>query len=116
MEKDVSIKLTSDTEFLAERPMYFQYAGVWEGGHCVIGAMETSRRVVLRRRIHRPRIRRMAMPAKSWSEESTVEVTYLTQEAGALATKTVKVGAGSRVTIPVTPMLAPTTSSPPAYE
>lgn len=32
-EKDVSIKLTSDTEFIAERPMYFLYHGAWDGGH-----------------------------------------------------------------------------------
>ncbi|MEW6554690.1 MAG: IPT/TIG domain-containing protein [Actinomycetota bacterium] len=40
-EKDVSVKLISDSYFLAERPMYFSYTAggaPWEGGHCVIGA------------------------------------------------------------------------------
>ncbi|MHB8896417.1 MAG: hypothetical protein ACYC99_14725 [Candidatus Geothermincolia bacterium] len=36
-EKDVSVKLTSDDNFIAERPMYFMYHGVWDGGHDVIG-------------------------------------------------------------------------------
>lgn len=35
--KDVSARLSSSSEFLAERPMYFRYQG-WTGGHCVIGA------------------------------------------------------------------------------
>ncbi len=36
--KDVSVRLGSGADFLAERPMYFNYAGAWSGGHCVIGA------------------------------------------------------------------------------
>ncbi len=41
LDKDVSVKLTSTADFLAERPMYFNYSGWganWTGGHCVIGA------------------------------------------------------------------------------
>jgi hypothetical protein len=41
--KDVSARLTSSSQFLAERPMYFNYNGTsgvcsWQGGHCVIGS------------------------------------------------------------------------------
>ncbi len=40
--KDVSVRLSCASEFLAERPMYFDYMGTgywhWTGGHCVIGA------------------------------------------------------------------------------
>ena len=39
---DVSVHLTCPEDFLAERPMYFNYSGMgphaWTGGHCVIGA------------------------------------------------------------------------------
>ncbi len=44
-DRDVSVRLTSDEYFLAERPMYFRYTGygaAWEGGHCVIGAGDLS--------------------------------------------------------------------------
>jgi hypothetical protein len=38
---DVSVHLNSSADFLAERPMYFNYQGMgswgWTGGHCVIG-------------------------------------------------------------------------------
>ncbi len=40
--QDVSVHLSSASDFLAERPMYFNYQGMggwgWTGGHCVIGA------------------------------------------------------------------------------
>jgi Tol biopolymer transport system component len=41
-EQDASVHLSSESYFLAERPMYFDYQGLgswgWTGGHCVIGA------------------------------------------------------------------------------
>ncbi len=46
-DQDVSIHLTSSSDFLAERPMYFYYSGTaghdWTGGHCVIGATTPGR-------------------------------------------------------------------------
>jgi len=36
--KDDSVKLTSTGSFIAERPVYFNYQGVWTGGHDVLGA------------------------------------------------------------------------------
>ncbi len=35
---DVSIRLESTQPVIAERPMYFEYGGLWTGGHCVMGA------------------------------------------------------------------------------
>lgn len=37
--KNISIKATSDVSVVIERPMYFNYAGKWRGGHCVVGYM-----------------------------------------------------------------------------
>jgi hypothetical protein len=39
---DVSIKVTADQPIVAERPMYFLYAGAWDGGHNVMGAEAPS--------------------------------------------------------------------------
>ncbi len=43
---DVSVHLTCTEDFLAERPMYFNYSGMgyhaWTGGHCVIGATRSA--------------------------------------------------------------------------
>ena len=35
--KNVSIRITSDSPIVAERPMYFNYKGAWTGGHDVVG-------------------------------------------------------------------------------
>jgi hypothetical protein len=31
--RDVSVSITSDRPIAAERPMYFDYQGMWPGGH-----------------------------------------------------------------------------------
>ncbi|MEW6554174.1 MAG: YCF48-related protein [Actinomycetota bacterium] len=45
--KDVSVMLICYQDFLAERPMYFDYSGMgphsWTGGHCVAGATAFAR-------------------------------------------------------------------------
>ncbi|MDY6795520.1 MAG: DUF5719 family protein [Actinomycetota bacterium] len=41
-DKEVSVMVEADSPIVAERPMYFQYMGIWEGGHDVIGATSTS--------------------------------------------------------------------------
>lgn len=37
-EKDVSLRVTSESDILCERPMYFLYHGAWEGGHDILGS------------------------------------------------------------------------------
>jgi Tol biopolymer transport system component len=37
-DKEVSIKCESDSAFIAERPMYFNYESKWTGGHDAVGA------------------------------------------------------------------------------
>jgi hypothetical protein len=40
--KEVSIMVTSDQNIVAERPMYFNYQGMWTGGHDTVGATNSS--------------------------------------------------------------------------
>ena len=35
--QDISAKVLSDQPIIVERPMYFNYNGVWNGGHDVVG-------------------------------------------------------------------------------
>ena len=35
--QDISVKVSSDKPIIVERPMYFNYQGVWTGGHDVVG-------------------------------------------------------------------------------
>ena len=41
-DQDVSAKVHSDQTIAAERPMYFNYHGVWTGGHDVVGVTAPS--------------------------------------------------------------------------
>jgi hypothetical protein len=36
-DQEVSVRITSDQPVVCERPIYFNYAGSWNGGHCVVG-------------------------------------------------------------------------------
>ena len=36
-DQDVSARVTSDKGVVVERPMYFNYHGVWDGGHTAVG-------------------------------------------------------------------------------
>ena len=40
--KDVSVRITSASDFIAERPMYFSYGPGWTGGHDVVAAAAPS--------------------------------------------------------------------------
>ncbi|RJP26895.1 MAG: hypothetical protein C4536_14925 [Actinobacteria bacterium] len=39
-DRDVSMRVTSDVPIVAERPVYFLYQGMWDGGHNVMGAAQ----------------------------------------------------------------------------
>jgi len=99
--RDVSVKLSSSSSFLAERPMYFDYTGYgadWTGGHCVIGAAAPAAEWFFAEGCTLPGFHEYLCLQNPGDTDSTVEITYLTQEAGALPAQTTVVPAHSRVT------------------
>ena len=40
--QDISLKVESTGGIVAERPMYFNYMGSWDGGHDVVGALQPT--------------------------------------------------------------------------
>lgn len=103
-DKDVSIKLSSAADFLAERPMYFDYQGygaAWDGGHCVIGATAPAAEWVFAEGYTGDGFQEWLCLQNPADADATVEITYLTQEQGALSTRTHVIPAGSRVSIRV---------------
>ena len=36
-DQDVSARVTSDKDVVVERPMYFNYHEMWDGGHTAVG-------------------------------------------------------------------------------
>jgi hypothetical protein len=42
-DHDVSMRVSSNTPVVAERPVYFLYQGMWDGGHNVMGAAQPEK-------------------------------------------------------------------------
>jgi hypothetical protein len=103
-DKDVSVYLSSSSPFLAERPMYFKYSYkdlTATGGHCVIGAPSPSSEWFLAEGYTGSGFNQWLCLQNPGDTDSTVEITYYTQEKGALDPKQVSVPAHSRNTLMV---------------
>ncbi len=103
-EKDVSVKLTSSSDFLAERPMYFRYQGYdadSDGGHCVIGVIAAAGEWVFAEGCTLAGFQEWLCLENPSSTDAVVEIDYLTQEQGALPPRTHTVPAESRISIRV---------------
>ncbi|MHB8780864.1 MAG: IPT/TIG domain-containing protein [Candidatus Geothermincolia bacterium] len=100
--RDVSISATSASLFLAERPIYFRYTGFgadWTGGHCVIGAVAPATTWSFAEGYTGTGFHEYLCLQNPGAAESMVEISYYTQEAGALAPRIVAVPAASRLTV-----------------
>ncbi len=103
-EKDVSVHLSCSAPFLAERPMYFNYSyGDVQatGGHCVIGAESVRGNWFVAEGYTGSGFNEWLCLQNPGDSDAVCEVTYYTQEAGALAIRQVAVPAGTRKTIMV---------------
>ncbi len=99
--RDASVALKSDFEFLAERPMYFDYTGYganWTGGHCVMGAPAPASKWFFAEGCTLAGFHEYLCLQNPGAADATIKITYLTQETGALPVQTSVVPAHSRVT------------------
>lgn len=102
-EKDVSVKLSSNDYFLAERPMYFRYTGygaAWEGGHCVIGAIDMSSEWFFAEGYTGQGFQEWLCLQNPGDQDSVMDIYYL-GKAGVAAVKQITVPARSRRTLRV---------------
>ena len=103
--KDVSVSLRSGSYFLAERPMYFDYQGMgahnWQGGHCVMGVPIQAATWFFAEGYTGSGFEEWLCIQNTADTDAEVEITYYTQEAGALAPKKETIPARTRVTLPV---------------
>lgn len=102
--KEVSIRCTAETPFVAERPpMYFEYTGRgqwdWTGGHCVIGAGVLGPGWFFAEGYMGEGFHEWLCLQNPGTVEAAVEITYLTQESGALPARRITVPAASRKTV-----------------
>jgi exo-beta-1,3-glucanase (GH17 family) len=100
--KDVSVKLSSTSDFLAERPMYYHFERTglrFEGGHCAIGAANLSQSRFFAEGYTGPDFEEWLLLQNCSGTDSSVQVSYFTQEAGALAPRNLVVPANTRMTV-----------------
>ncbi|MBN2027212.1 MAG: hypothetical protein JW854_10690, partial [Actinobacteria bacterium] len=103
-DKDVSVHLSSASDFLAERPMYFSYSypGLSsQGGHCVIGATSRASEWFFAEGYTGAGFNQWLCLQNPGSSDAEVHITYLTQEAGPLPVQDITLAAGSRLTLMV---------------
>jgi Family of unknown function (DUF5719) len=102
--KDVSVFLASASDFLAERPVYFSYSYSGlnaNGGHCVIGSPRLASEWFFAEGYTGNNFNQWLCLQNPGDTDSTCEITYYTQEAGALPVRTETVPARSRITFMV---------------
>jgi hypothetical protein len=99
---DVAVKLAGDARFLAERPIYFDYKcgeTSAQGGHCVVGVAAPAAEWFLAEGFTGEDFDQWLCLLNPSGEEARVEITYFTQEAGALEPRRKTIPPNSRVTI-----------------
>ena len=109
-EKDVSVRLSSGSDFLAERPMYFRYRGFdadWDGGHCVVGATAAASDLFFAEGYTGDGFQTWLCLQNPSASDATARLTFYTQEAGALAPVDMTVPAYSRVTVRANDLAGP---------
>ena len=103
-EKDDSVFLSSETDFIAERPMYFNYQGPasnnWTGGHCVLGANSSATTWFFAEGTTRDDFNEWLCLQNPGSEAAAVTITYY-PASGSPVTKPWTVAPNSRLTVDV---------------
>jgi hypothetical protein len=108
-DKDVSVYLTSLSDFLAERPMYFdyQYNIAAQGGHCVIGSPFAATDWFLAEGYTGAGFNQWICLQNAGGEDANVQITYYTQEEGALTPRDLVIPARTRITVMVNDSAGP---------
>lgn len=104
MEKDVSVRLTSTSEFLAERPVYFEYARgdlVCDGGHCITGIPSAGSEWFFAEGYTGEGFDEWLCVQNCGEETSTVSIDYFDRQGSSFEGERLEIGPGSRSTVDV---------------
>ncbi len=97
---DVSIKVTSNQPIVAERPMYFNYAGAWAGGHDAMGATAAQAEWLFAEGCTRPGFNTWLCLQNPGAADAAVTIDYYCGD-GSNVQRTLTVPARRRSTVPV---------------
>ncbi len=98
--RDVSVRLASAADFIAERPMYFSYGPGWTGGHDVVGAAAPSTTWYFAEGCTGYSIQEYLCLQNPHGEAVEAEVTFMMTK-GEVFTRKVSLPAGSRTTLDI---------------
>ncbi len=98
-DKQLGIEVASSQPVLAERPIYFNYAGKWTGGSCVVGAELPSNYWVLAEGYTSPDFDQYICISNPGKEKALVTVAPLFASGGAAARYEVEAGQRCTVTL-----------------
>ncbi len=104
--KDVSMKITSDSPIVAERPIYFNYKGVFTGGHDVIGAASPQYSSYFAEGCTRQGFDEWLCLMNPGDFPATAHVTYVFSDGSSIG-RDVGIGATSRSTVLVNDIVGP---------
>jgi hypothetical protein len=104
-EHDVSARVAADKFIVAERPMYFNYHG-WTGGHCVMGARDTSRLWYFAEGTTRGGFDEYLTLQNPSDENAHVDITYVLGD-GTTTPGVLDIGPRSRATVNVNSAIGP---------
>ncbi len=99
-DKNVSVKVAADSPIVAERPMYFNYKGVWTGGHDVIGSKDPGSTFYFAEGYTGSGFEEWLCLMNPEAEAVTAHVTYMFAD-GTTQNQDVAVGATTRATVNV---------------
>jgi len=94
------VSCTNGQQIIAERPMYFNYGGVWTGGHDVIGATATAPNFYFAEGTCRPGFDPYLCIQNPGENNADVSIMYMKGD-GSTATQTITVLKHSRYTVKV---------------
>jgi translation initiation factor IF-1 len=98
------VECTNGQQIIAERPMYFNYNGVWTGGHDVLGATAPAQSFYFAEGTTRPGFDPFLCIQNPGTAPADVKVTYMKGD-GTTKEQTLTVAASSRSTIVVKDLL-----------
>jgi len=104
-ERDVSARVSADKFIACERPMYFDYHG-WTGGHCVMGARNTSRLWYFAEGTTRGGFDEYLTLQNPSDEAANVNITYVLGD-GTTVAGGINIGPRSRATVNVNTAIGP---------
>jgi len=92
------VECTNGQKIIAERPMYFDYRGIWTGGHCVLGSTAPATMVYFAEGNTRPEFDPYLCIQNPGLVDADVTITYMKGDS-TLVSQSVTVHQSSRLTL-----------------